>query len=65
MSRAVARNPSGKDLAALGDEEPERFYVLIVDKRRFVDAETAHLFSDLETSFSVTRTLAVLAARIT
>jgi hypothetical protein len=50
VPRAIARNPAGKDLTALRNEEPERFEVLIVDERRLVDAEPAYLFSYLETS---------------
>jgi hypothetical protein len=45
---AVARYPARKDLAAFGDEEPERLYVFVIDKGGLVDAEPADFFPDLE-----------------
>ena len=51
MPRAVAGYATGKDLAALGDEESERLDVLVINERRLVDAEAAYFFPDLETPF--------------
>jgi len=47
---AVTRYPARKDLAAFGDEESERLYVFIIDKRGLVHAEPTDFFPDLETS---------------
>ncbi len=50
MTGAVSRDASRQDFAPLSDEEPERFYILVIDKGRLVYAEAAHLFPDLEPS---------------
>src|SRR5512134_760124 len=47
---AVAGDASGQNLAPLGNEEPERLDVLVIDEGRFVDAEAAHFLADLEPS---------------
>jgi hypothetical protein len=48
MSGAVARDSSRQDLAALGNEEPQSFYVLVIDKWRFIHAEAANFLANLE-----------------
>lgn len=46
---AVAGDAAREDLAALGDEEPERLYILVINEGRLVHAEPADFFPDLET----------------
>jgi len=48
MTRAIARYAAGKDLAPLGNEEPERLCVLVIDERCLVHAEAANLLANLE-----------------
>ena len=50
---AVAGYAAGKDLAPLGNEEPEGLHVLVIDERRLVHAEAANLFPNLESSLPV------------
>jgi hypothetical protein len=50
MPGAVTRDASRQDLAALGNEEPKCFDILIIDKGRFIHAEAANFLADLETS---------------
>ena len=68
MPGAVAGDAAGKDLAPLGDEEPEGLHVLVIDERCFVDAEPAYLFPDLETSLvrasAVSSTVSSAASRV-
>jgi len=55
MSGTVAGYAPGQDFAPLGNEKPQRLDILVVNERRFVHTEPAYLFSDLESSFSVSR----------
>ncbi len=48
MPGTVARDSSGQDLAAFGNEESKRFDVLVIDKRRFIYTEAADFFANLE-----------------
>jgi hypothetical protein len=61
MPCAVARNPSGQDLTAFGNEESQRFDVLVIDKRRFIYTEATNFLSNLEPPpFVTARTLAAI-----
>ncbi len=50
MPGAVARDAPRKYFAPFGNEETEGFYVLVIDKGRFIYAESTHLLADLEPS---------------
>jgi len=47
---AIARDASRQDLAALGNEEPQCFDILVIDKGRFIHAEAANFLANLEPS---------------
>jgi hypothetical protein len=47
---AVSRNAARKNFPALGQKEPQRLDVLVINERRLVNAEAADFFSDLKTS---------------
>ena len=48
MPGTVARDTSRQYLAALGNEEPQCFYILIIDKGCFIHAEAANFLANLE-----------------
>jgi hypothetical protein len=53
VSGAVAGYAPGKDFAPLGNEEPQRLDVFVINEGRFVHAEPAYFLSDRESSFPV------------
>jgi hypothetical protein len=54
MPGAVTGDAPGKDLAPFRNKEAEGLNIFVIDKGRFVYAESAHLLADLEPSPLVT-----------